>query len=145
VSHVGGNWKGSGTVDATRSLDVMKLARAGYLVGPQLGSWQWSYRDGSVASVLVTGGRDIVTLDYRVLRGEDWQSFNQRIPIRWALCRFGGERPWFVCDVLANGVHCGRRVAKQRGCQRAPNFPSKWALNIPWSGGWYEVGGQACW
>jgi hypothetical protein len=30
-------------------------------------------------------------------------------------------------------------------CQRAPNFPSKWALNIPWSGGWYEVGGQACW
>jgi hypothetical protein len=90
----------------------MKLARAGYLVGPQLGNWQWSYRDGSIASVLVTGGRDIVTLDYRVLRGEDWDSVNQRIPIRWTPCRFGGERPWFVCNVMANGVDCGRHVAR---------------------------------
>jgi hypothetical protein len=80
-----------------------------------LGSWQWSYRDGSVASVLVTGGRDIVTLDYRVLRGGDWQSVNQPILIRWTPCRFGGERPWFVCNVSSNGVYCGKRVAKLFG------------------------------
>ena len=33
-------------------------------------------------------------------------------------CRFGGERPWFVCDVHANGVYCGRRVAKLYGAGR---------------------------
>ena len=27
-------------------------------------------------------------------------------------CNFGGERPWFVCPGVVNGVACGRRVAK---------------------------------
>jgi hypothetical protein len=112
----GHNWKGHGTVEGTRSLDVMKLVGAGFLNGRQSGGWQWTYRDGSTASVLVTGGRDIVTLDYRVKSpGEDWQPVNQRIPIQWTPCRFGGERPWFVCDVLAKGVYCGRRVIKLYG------------------------------
>jgi hypothetical protein len=94
----------------------MKLARAGYLTGSQLGSWQWSYRDSSTASILVAGGRDAVALTYRVRSGEDdWQSVKQRIPIQWTPCRFGGERPWFICDVHANGVYCGRRVAKLYG------------------------------
>jgi hypothetical protein len=94
----------------------MKLARAGYLDGPKMGSWQWTYRDGSTASVMVAGDRDTITLDYRVKsHGEDWQSVNQRIPIRWTPCRFGGERPWFICDVSSNSVYCGRRVAKLYG------------------------------
>ena len=33
MSRGGHNWKGGGTVEGTRSLDVMKLARAGYLSG----------------------------------------------------------------------------------------------------------------
>ena len=57
-----------------------------------------------------------IILDYRIRsNGEDWQSVSQRVPIRWTSCRFGGERPWFVCDVHANGVYCGRRVAKLYG------------------------------
>jgi hypothetical protein len=116
MSRGGHNWKGGGTVDGTRAIDVMKLARAGYLAGPQIGSWQWNYRDGSTASILITGGLDGVSLDYRLKsRGEDWQSVKQRIPIRWTPCRFGGERPWFICDVSSNGVYCGRRIAKLYG------------------------------
>ncbi len=116
MSRGGHNWKGSGTVEGSRSLDVMKLARAGYLTGSRLGSWQWSYRDNSTASVSVTGGREAIRFDYRIrTHGEDWQSVSQRIPIRWTSCRFGGERPWFVCDVHANGVYCGRRVTKLYG------------------------------
>lgn len=112
----GHNRKGGGTVDGTRALDVMKLARAGYLTGSRLGSWQWSYRDSSTASVSVRGGREAIRLDYRIrTHGEDLQSVCQRIPIRWTSCRFGGERPWFICDVHANGVYCGRRVAKLYG------------------------------
>ena len=116
MSRGGHNWKGGGTVDGARALDVMKLARAGYLTGSRLGSWQWSYRDSSTASVSVTGGREAIKLDYRIrTHCEDWQSVSQHIPIHWTSCRFGGERPWFVCDVRTNGVYCGRQVAKLYG------------------------------
>jgi hypothetical protein len=116
MSRGGHNWKGRGTVEGARPLDVMKVARAGYLSGSRVGGWQWTYGDGTTALIGITGGREAVTLNYRIKSGgEDWQTVQQRVPIRWTRCRFGGERPWFVCDVLANGVHCGRQVAKLYG------------------------------
>jgi hypothetical protein len=116
MSRGGHNWKGGGTVEGTRAIDVMQLARAGFLAGPNTGSWQWRYRDGSTASVLITGGRDGVALNYRIrLSGGDWQPVNQRITVQWTPCHFGGERAWFICDVMANGMRCGRRVAKLYG------------------------------
>jgi hypothetical protein len=119
VSRGGHNWKGSGTVEGSRPLDVMKLARAGYLAGSRTGGWQWTYQDGTTAFIGITGGRQAITLDYRIKSGgEDWRSVHQSVPIRWTSCRFGGERPWFICDVQANGVHCGRQVAKLYGAGR---------------------------
>ena len=119
MSRGGHNWKGGGTVEGSRSLDVMKLAKAGYLSGVTFGGWQWTSGDRTTASIQITGARDAVTLDYRIRSySEDWQSVRQRVPIRWTPCRFGGERPWFVCDVHANGVYCGRRVAKLYGAGR---------------------------
>jgi hypothetical protein len=116
MSRGGHNWKGGGTVEGTRSLDVMKLSRAGYLANSTVGAWQWTYHDGTVASVGIGGGRDAVSLRYQHKSyGADWRSVEQRVPIRWTPCRFGGERPWFICDVQANGVYCGRRVAKLYG------------------------------
>ena len=116
MSRGGHNWKGTGTVEATRSLDVMKLARAGYFKGAILGGWQWTHHDGTTASIGIIAGRDAVTLNYRVQsNGGEWQQVDQRIPIHWTPCRFGGERPWFVCSVSANGVYCGRQVAKIYG------------------------------
>jgi hypothetical protein len=106
-------WKGAGTVDGTRAIDVMKLARAGCLAHSQRRTLQWILRDGSTAWVLVTGGREAIRLDYRIrLARGDWEAVSQRVPIRWTSCRFGGEQPWFICDVSINGVYCGRRVAK---------------------------------
>jgi hypothetical protein len=119
MSRGGHNWKGRGTVEGNRSLDVMKLARAGYLSGVRFGSWQWTYGDGTTSSIGITDGEQSITLDYRIRSGgEDWQTVQQRVPIRWTPCRFGRERPWFVCDVLANGVYCGRQVAKLYGAGR---------------------------
>jgi hypothetical protein len=119
MSSGGHNWKGGGTVEGVRSLNVMKLARAGYLSGSRGGGWQWTYRDETTAFIAISGGKQAVSLDYRVKSGgEDWQSVQQRVPIRWTSCRFGGERPWFVCDVRANGVYCGRQVAKLYGAGR---------------------------
>ena len=120
MSRGGHNWKGGGTVEGSRSLDVMRLERSGYLSSAQrLGSWRWVDSDGTTGSIQVCGGRRVVILDYRVRsHGEDWQLVQQRVPIRWTPCRFGGERPWFVCDVSANGVYCGRHVAKLYGAGR---------------------------
>jgi hypothetical protein len=74
----GHNWKGGGTVEGTRSLDVMKLARAGFLSGWRHASWQWTYNDGTRAWVDIEDGRDAVTLNYRVRSyGEEWQSVQQ--------------------------------------------------------------------
>jgi hypothetical protein len=113
MSRGGHNWKGGGTVDACRRLDVMRLSRAGYLCGSQRRSWGWSSSNGSKPWIQIHGGRDAIILEYRVKSGsEDWQSVNQQVPIQWTPCRFGGERPWFICAVHANGVYCGRRVAK---------------------------------
>jgi hypothetical protein len=115
----GHNWKGSGIVEGTRAIDVMSLERGGYLAGPRLGSLQWASRDCSTASVLMTGGRNEIRLDYRVRSpGEDWQPVSQRIPVYWTSCRFGGQRPWLVCAVSTNGTYCGRRVAKLYGVGR---------------------------
>jgi hypothetical protein len=103
-------------VDGTRSLSVMKLARAGLLAGRQLSGWQWTNQGETTASIQIEGGRDAVTLHYRIRsHGEDWRPVEQRVPIRWTPCRFGGERPWFLCAVYSNGMYCGRRVAKLYG------------------------------
>jgi hypothetical protein len=67
----------------------MELARAGYLSTKALGTWTWRYRNGSTASVLATGRRHAVHLDYHVKQQEKWQSVSQRIPIRWANCHNG--------------------------------------------------------
>jgi hypothetical protein len=110
---------GTGTVEGTRCLDVMWLARAGFLSGLCSGSLKWSRGDSTTASIRVKGDRQALILDYRVKEGDgDWQTVRQRVPIRRTPCRFGGERPWFVCDVSINGVYCGRQVAKLYGAGR---------------------------
>jgi hypothetical protein len=39
------------------------------------------------------------------------KTIEQRVPITWSPCHFGGRRPWFRCVVKSNGRYCGRRVA----------------------------------
>jgi hypothetical protein len=115
MSRGGHNWKGTGTVEGTRSIDVIWLAREGFLSGPRSCSIQWR----SKASIKIICDREAVTLDYLVKSGgEDWQTVHQRVPICWTPCRFGGERPWFVCNVTANGTYCGRQVTKLYGAGR---------------------------
>jgi hypothetical protein len=39
-------------------------------------------------------------------------SVEQRVPLVWTRCHFGGARPWFRCVAHVGGRSCGRRVAK---------------------------------
>ena len=119
MSRGGHNWKSTGTVEGTRSINVMELVREGCLSRSRFGSIEWRSDDGTKASIRITADREAVTLDYLVKAGaQDWQTVHQRVPISWTPCRLGGERPWFVCDVHANGVYCGRQVTKLYGAGR---------------------------
>jgi hypothetical protein len=66
-----------------------------------------------MASINVQTQRQSVTLRYKSRsRSDDWIDVKQLITIAWTPCRFGSERPWFVCSVRSNGVFCGRKVTK---------------------------------
>ena len=110
---------GKNTVESCRSIDVLRWNKLGYLRSPRWFSWAWT-RDGEqVASINVQTQRQSVTLKYRSRsHGKDWSDVEQRVAIEWTPCRFGGERPWFVCSVAANGVYCGREVTKLYGAGR---------------------------
>jgi hypothetical protein len=80
MSRGGHNWKGHGTVETTRSLDVMKLARAGLLSDLHSGVWQWTQGDETAATISISGGRQLITLSYRLRSYEGkWQSVEQRV------------------------------------------------------------------
>jgi hypothetical protein len=104
---------GKTTVESRRCIDVLDWHRRGCLRSPRWFSWAWT-RDGErVASINVETERHRVTLRYRSRPyGGDWTSVKQQLPVVWTPCRFGGERPWFVCSVYASGTYCGRQVIK---------------------------------
>jgi hypothetical protein len=61
-------------------------------------------RQAGGASINVETERHRVTLKYRSCPyGEGWTEVEQRFPVVWTPCRFGGDRPWFICSVYANG------------------------------------------
>jgi hypothetical protein len=110
---------GKNTVEGCRSIDVLEWHGRGYLRSPQWFSWTWTRVGERVASMNVEAQRHSVLLKYRSRSfGEDWCHVKQRVIAVWTPCRFGGERPWFVCSVASNGVYCGRRVIKLYGAGR---------------------------
>jgi hypothetical protein len=104
---------GKATVEGCRSIDVLEWHRRGYLRSPWRFSWAWTSDGERVASINVENQLHFVTLKYRSRSySGDWSDVEQRVAIKWTPCRFGGERPWFVCPVAANGVYCRRSVTK---------------------------------
>ena len=104
---------GKTTVESCRCIDVLDWHRRGCLRSPRRFSWAWRQDGERVASINVETERNRVTLKYRSRRyGGDWVSVKQQFTVAWTPCRFGGERPWFICSVYANGTYCGRQVTK---------------------------------
>jgi hypothetical protein len=108
-----------GTVEGCRSIDVLDWNRRGFFKWPHRFSWSWSRQSERVASINVATEHRAAILTYRSRSyGQDWSDVEQRIPVVWSPCRFGGERPWFLCSVTSGGVYCGRRVTKLYGAGR---------------------------
>jgi hypothetical protein len=104
------------TVEGCRNIDVLSWNRLGYFRYPRWFSWAWTRDRETVASIQVESGRDQVILKYRSRAyGEEWSDVRQTVPLKWTPCRFGSERPWFICSVYSNGHYCGCNVTKLYG------------------------------
>ena len=96
-----------------RSLDVNWLHRNGCLRPSWRGNLHWTRDGAKIASINLHAEENQLHLDFNYrFRGDDWESVQEAIPITYAPCRYGGERPYFLCPGVVNGRHCGRRVAK---------------------------------
>ena len=95
------------------SIDVRRWHREDRLQKGQRFSWSWERSGEPAGSIGVRVERDSVVLTYRVWNAltSEWKSIEQRVPITWTTCHFGGQRLWFVCPAHSNGHDCGRRVA----------------------------------
>jgi len=110
---------GKNTVEGCRSIDVLEWHRLGHLQLPGWFSCAWASDSECVASIDVQAQRHFVALKYRSRScNHNWSDPVQRIPIAWTTCRFGGERPWFVCPVTSEGMYCGRSVNNLYGAGR---------------------------
>jgi hypothetical protein len=99
---------GRRTCESCRWIDGRRWHREGRL--SQRFSCAWTRRGVSYGEIAVRTELDAVVLIYKVRsEGHDWRSVEQRVPISWTACRFGGRRPWFTCR------RCERRAAMLYG------------------------------
>ena len=112
-----GSGRPSGTgrdkVEACRSIDVNRLHKKDCLRDGWAGDWQWTSDGEKVASINLRAEADRLHLSYHVrIAGGEWEDVAETAGIVRSPCRYGGVRAYFICPGVANGVACGRRVAK---------------------------------
>lgn len=89
-----GRTAGRTTVEATAGLDVLELARGGFLRPGSRVLWGWTFSDGTRRMVHLEAKEQAFSVD------------DAPILLEWTPCRFGGARPWFRCP------RCLRRTVK---------------------------------
>jgi hypothetical protein len=101
------------TTGECNSLDIRSLYRDGLLKpGTRFrSSWSRAGRETGSIGGFVYQNQVILSYRYRRRLGGEWEDLEESVPLEWTPCNFGGERPWFVCPGVVNGVRCSRRVA----------------------------------
>ena len=99
--------------ESCKSIDVRRWHRDGRFAADQYFTCSWSRFGSDAGSIKVSAERDAVVLTYQTRHclAAEWKPINQRVPITWTDCHFGGRRPWFICSAYSDGQYCGRRVA----------------------------------
>ncbi len=83
-------------------------------------TWTWASNNRSSIGYSVTWNDGLtITLHYRWRDREDVQT---NIQLQSTPTHFGGERLWFSCPSIVNGVACGRRVSKLHLPPEAKHF-----------------------
>jgi hypothetical protein len=102
----GWNRTGRSTTGTALRLDVGIVRRRGCLASGWSGLWAWTWTTGEKSSIGMNAHDHGVTLRFTVrTNGGEPETIAQNIPVQWEACRFGGERPWWLCPL------CGRRIA----------------------------------
>ena len=111
-----GRPSGRSGVEGVRWLDINKLNRDNALTSGAPYTWSWSRNGQSLGSVSTRGTWNKVTITFRCQTGNGpWEDVEQSMPIIWKPCRFGGQRPFFVCTGKTGGTCCNRPAAKLYG------------------------------
>jgi len=108
-------WGSKDTVERCHSIDVRQYHREGWLVNGRQFKTTWSNRQGAEeGSIGISVGDNHIRLLYRSQgRGEEqWHDVDELVNLTWTRCYYGGQRPWFQCPGVVNGIPCRRRVAK---------------------------------
>lgn len=102
----GWNRTGRSTTGTALRLDVNVVRRRGCLTPGWSGPWGWTWSSGERSSIGIETRNDGVTLRFtvRINDGEP-ERIVQNVSVAWEPCRFGGERPFWLCPT------CSRRVA----------------------------------
>jgi hypothetical protein len=78
--------------------------REGRLHAGQHFPCSWTYAGRPFGSISVRTEEDGVVLVFSSRRSQDseWTPVEQRVPITWTACRFGGRRAWFRCAAYSS-------------------------------------------
>lgn len=104
-------------VDGLIWLDMAMLKKLGFLSGAvsQPVSWTNTLSQAKNRIMLdVNLYTKIARLTYTTtdLYTEEKVDYNYPIALESTPCNLGGERWWFICPLVVNGVYCGRRIRK---------------------------------
>jgi hypothetical protein len=89
---------------------LRKLNREGRLYPVQCSVYSWTQLGEPIGEVRMVAERGILFLLAKLPngKGSEPKSVVQGVRFAWSPCRWGGQRPWFLCPVTS----CRRRCAK---------------------------------
>lgn len=110
-----GGWNATGrkTTGQALPLNVNTLNKRGALAPGATSESSWTYGDEPSGNIQIQANKDGINLIYKTrIKDGQWKDVNDPVSIVWEPCRFGGQRPFFLCP------KCGRRIIKLYGISR---------------------------
>lgn len=108
-----GGWGRRDKVEAFCSIDVNQFHRLGYLRPGYQGRWRLRPGSDKTTEIAIHAEKERLHFDYRVPTNDGgWENVVETLEIDRVPCRFGGERPYFICRGSLDGDACGRRAGK---------------------------------
>lgn len=103
--------------ESAKAIDMTFLRKKGFFTVAAGSNWTSSWTSRGEPSGTVSYWREdylgepiFLWFSYNVRKdGEEWRPVKYGIEIDSTQCQFGGQRYWFVCPLVVNGVACGRR------------------------------------
>jgi hypothetical protein len=96
--------------EAHCSIDIRKLNREGPLCPGRCWAYSWTRLGEQIGEVRMVAEKDIIFILAKLPNGKESEpeTVVRGVRFAWSPCRWGGQRPWFLCPVTS----CRRRCAK---------------------------------